>query len=113
MKPGNITYKMDSEEINVSFDDDNPILEEVPVLMLFWDLIKEDSDYQEPFQMGYRIAVYRNGECLYDSGRVEGDARFTMIFSPPERLKEDDSLFLTVTLWDGYDMITDTESIEL
>ena len=118
MKPTNIkteyiTKNMDVALHDAMHPDQEPIMTDVTMLCISWDIEEEETDYNSAIQNGYRIAIYRNGECLYETGRVGGSDQFCEIPSPPERIEDDDFLFLSVTLWDGENQLTDTVSYDL
>ena len=120
MKPCNLSYEYKTEETDVAyypFDPEEaakvePILAEITHLYLRWELEKEETDYSEPMQWAYRTAVYRNGVCIWESGKTETGETECKISPAPEQETED-FLFATVTLWDEFQMITDTVSIDL
>ena len=89
-----------------------PVIAEIPVLTLSWELLKEETDLGLPMQWAYRAAVYKNGVCIWESGKTETGEQTVSICPAPDGGPED-FLFATVTLWDEYQMITDTVSLDL
>ena len=86
---------------------------EAPLLLVNWDIEEEDVDYNGVYQSAYRIMIYRNGECVYDSGKSETSDQTCEIIAPPEKLATDDEMFLSITLWDIDNMLTDTVTLDL
>ena len=118
MRPEHLKIEYKTEMIDVALHDifhpdQEPVPVETAVLYVSWETVSDETDYKETFQTAYRIAVYRNGECLYEGGKVDSTENFCRIPSPPERLKDDDFLFLSVTLWDQDQQLTETVTIDL